>query len=116
MKRDLKKWLTSDAAFELAKVSRTFDEVDGYNICQEIIEEANYGSVEDMERVVQAIWCAAQKQFLKDIIDDIDDLIDKTFDGNEQVVNAKARHVVEESNLKAWLYGKYKYLQSRNGK
>lgn len=116
MKRDLKKWLKSDEALELARIAPSDSESPLYNTCQEIIEEANDKGIKEMEQVIQIIWCSAQKQFLKDILDDIDDLIDKTFNGNDQVVGDKARHVSEEANLKEWLYSKYKHLQKKNGK
>ena len=109
MKRDLKKWLNSKEVqdYLLLMEEHGYDEEE---ICKQLLNGNG------PESIVQFIWCAAQKQFLKNILDDIDDCIEKIFNGKDNVKNDKARIVAEESNLKAWLYNKYKYLQRKNGK
>lgn len=119
MKRDLKKWLKGKTVEEyLGNDLAIGDDYSDRMICENLIMKNDYSGSGDVpcDDLLQFIWCEAQKQFLKNILDDIDDGIDKIFNGKNQVKNDKARMVAEESNLKAWLYNKYKYLQRKNGK
>lgn len=119
MKRDLKKWLKSNDVKEFLKEDlETGEDYTDNMRCENLVMNNEYNGSSDLkaEELVQFIWCSGQKQFLKDILDDIDDMIDTIFNGKDQVKGDKARHVAEEAQLKAWLYNKYKYLQRKNGK
>lgn len=115
MKRDLKKWLKSAEALTYAGFDID-DTPNDYSICAALCDyPRSIGDPEkDYDDIIQYIWCMAQKQFLKDILDDIDDGIDQIFGDKAQVTNENARRVAEEAALKAWLYAKYKYLQRKN--
>lgn len=116
MKRDLKKWLKSDTVIEvLVKVGFIKEELDltEEDIAFELLEASHeFDSPADQ---IQFIWCEAQKQFLKDLLDDLDHSIDKIFNGKDKVKNDKARLVAYESSVKQWLYNKYHYLKQKNG-
>jgi hypothetical protein len=117
MKRDLKKWLKSSDVEEFTNL-KNIDEWDIKQICERIIEKSDTVSsynVVTNEELIQFIWIHAQKQFLKNILDDIDEGLEKIYAGKNRVKNEKARIVREEEALKAWLYNKYKYLQRKNG-
>lgn len=118
MKRDLKKWLRSDNVktfVNLSDVTYTLTELSDKEVCEEIFNQDDL-YLDSPDQIMQFIWCEAQKQFLKDILDDIDDSIDKMFRGKDQVRNDKAQLVAYEASLKQWLYNKYKYLQQKNGR
>lgn len=118
MKRDLKKWLKSDVVKEYINDGEDFPEdYTEVEICENLLMKNNWNGTDEQsaDKLVQFIWCEAQKQFLKNILDDIDEGIEKIFGGKNQVKNDKARIVAEEAALKAWLYNKYKYLQRKNG-
>ena len=116
MKRDLKKWIRSNYVRDFLK-DRYNPEHSDKLICEDLLRVSNYSETDNIapDELVQFIWCAGQKQFLKDILDDIDDMIEKLFNGKDSVKNDKARRVAEEAQLRAWLYNKYKYLQRKNG-
>lgn len=118
MKRDLKKYLQLKSYESVCHPGTEDDSCGPKHMGDAEFEEFLDGMIEEhgLLKTVEFMWCAGQKQFLKDILDDIDDGIEKIFGGKDQVKNDKARIVAEESNLKAWLYGKYKYLQRKNGK
>lgn len=119
MKRDLKKWLKSAVVSEfLGTDLKINNDYDHQMICENLLmhNDWNGTSTQKADALVQFIWCAAQKQFLKDILDDIDEGIEKIFNGKDKVKNDKARIIAEETKLIAWLHGKYKYLQRKNGK
>lgn len=115
MKRDLKKWLKSGEALTFAGYKDGANPNE-YSVCCEILKQGKGSANLDEDSIIQFIWCAAQKQFLKDTLDDIDDGIEKIFRGKDNIKNDKARIVAEEANLKAWLHGKYHYLKRKNGK
>lgn len=119
MKRDLKKWLNGKTCKEFVNEGEDFpEEYTELEICENLLMLNDYCGTgqKPSDELVQFIWCEGQKQFLKDILDDIDDAIEKIFNGKDKVKNDKARIVAEEAALKAWLYNKYKYLQRKNGK
>lgn len=110
MKRDLKRWLHGEVVKQqagLVDAEYTEDE-----ICMELLDSVEYGKGAE---IIQFIWCEAQKQFLKDILDDIDESLDKLFRGKDQVKNDKAQLVAYEASVKQWLYNKYHYLKRKNG-
>lgn len=113
MKRDLKKWLQSEDIAKRLNIS-DIKEWDLEELSRRILEDAD-GLEVSHEDLLQFIWCEAQKQFLKDILDDIDNSIDKLFNGKDQVRNSDAQLVAYESSLKQWLYNKYHYLKRKNG-
>jgi hypothetical protein len=117
MKRDLKKWLRSD------KVAETYNIVSGNmcdeEICSRIIPQ-NEGALigvtwRDSADFVESLWMEAQKAFLKEMLDDIDNNIDKLFKGKSQVTGSDAKNVAYEEDLKKYIYNKYLYLKSKNG-
>lgn len=118
MKRDLKKWLDSKVVKDLINDGENFpDDYTEQMICEDILMQNDYnGSSENTaDELIQFIWMEAQKQFLKDILDDIDNSIDKLFRGHNQVRNDKAQLVAYEASVKQWLYNKYHYLKRKNG-
>lgn len=112
MKRDLKKWLKGNSVQALLEL--TEEEIQDYSE-EEIIESLMDISSIEYENTLQFIWCEAQKQFLKDILDDIDESMDKLFRGKNQVKGDKAQLVAYEASVKQWLYNKYHYLKRKNG-
>lgn len=115
MKRDLKKWLRSDVVLEKLQISK--DELGMYEEDEDLVNEL-FDSTDQFNNAsdqLQFIWCEAQKQFLKDILDDIDDSLDKLFRGKDSVKGDKAQLVAYEASVKQWLYNKYHYLKRKNG-
>ena len=108
MKRDLKKYL-DERCLDL-NLDSTLD-----NQCKILYNMMRINNPnEDFIKGVQAFWMSAQKQFLKDILDDIDSEIDKLFKGKARVKGDKAQAVAFESSIKEWLKNKYHYLKRRN--
>lgn len=112
MKKDLHKWAKSgDTVKEFLS-----PEVQAKNSVEDIfkmlLDEANHE--DDIKKVVQFIWCEAQKQFLKDILDSLDENMDDLFKGKDIVVGTDAHILLYESNLKNWLHSKYHYLKRKN--
>ena len=110
MKRDFRKHL-----IELVEKLDEFDDDHKYTD-KELERYLEVIMFRDTMKNAELLWCAAQKQFLKDILQDLDDGIEKVFGSKDSVRNDKARIVAEETKLKEWLKGKYHYLKRKNGK
>jgi hypothetical protein len=104
MKRDFKKFLTEFASDKLEHKEISFNE---YN---DMLENPN----EMLEWIsAQDLWMAAQKQFLKDLLDDMDDDIDKLFNRHDKARNEKAQLIVYIDGIKRYFHQKYLYLKRK---
>lgn len=110
MKRDLKKWLASDVALDFCDYNDG-ETYDPKSISLFILQEPR-----PPEEVMQFIWMEAQKAFLKEMLEDIDNNIEKLFKGTSSVTGDRAKHIAYEEDLKKYIHNKYLYLKRKNGK
>lgn len=112
MKRDLKKWLESEKILERLELKlEEFSDID--DLALEVLDASE--SFDTASEQLQFIWMEAQKQFLKDLLEDLDNSIDKIFGSKNTIQGSKAQHVAYEESVKQWLYNKYHYLKRKNG-
>jgi 23S rRNA maturation mini-RNase III len=104
MKRDLKKWLESD-------IIQTIVTTNTIDVCDELIESKKFNTNHEL---VQFIWCEAQKQFLKNLLENIDEELEKLYKRETKSAGSKAQLIAYEESLKQWLLNKYHYLKRRN--
>lgn len=117
MKRDLKKWLEDSKDLndflKITNVSQKDSDI-SFTI-HDLIDSPNSYLKKSEEDLIQFIWMSAQKQFLKDILDDIDTDLEKMYNKHGKSGVAKGQLVAYEESLKRWLHSKYHYLKRKNG-
>ncbi len=114
MKRDLKKWLNEKVSDE--DIGTTDDMSNKEKIESKALfyMDNDFYDIEENIEKLQEIWCAAQKQFLKDLLDGMDDDIDKLFGTKASVTRGKAQLVAYISSLKTYFHSKYLLLKKVN--
>lgn len=117
MKRDLSKWLKeSRDIVDFLRITETKRQELLSNGVEFLMDELLDPNLErSTEEIVQYIWVCAQKQFLKDLLDDIDADLDKMYNKYGKSTGSKAQLVAYEESLKQWLHSKYHYLKRKNG-
>lgn len=114
MKRDLKKWLDSEEITALLKeYTQNPEDATSIGKAAILMELVSLKKIEEHE-LLQLIWMSAQKQFLKDILQDFDDDIDDLFGLKNQVKKDKAQLVGWLSSIKTYLHSKYLFLKRKN--
>jgi hypothetical protein len=114
MKKDLKKWLLNDNNI-YEEFPELLEKPENVVLRTASLHVLSVKNDEDAKKVIQKIWCAAQKQFIKDLLQGMDDDIDELFGEKNQVTRGKAQLVAYIASLKTYFHSKYLLLKTKNG-